>query len=180
MLFRPRKPDARDMGEGLVQIFPRLWRYALALSGSRTEADELTQSACLRALERSAQFDPSTSLDKWVFRIIHNLWLSDRRRHKVRTGQGLVSIDVIDIVDPGPTADHHMERRELLQAILDLPEAQRQAAIIVYVEGYSYRDASMILGIPVGTVMSRLAAARNNLARQMGGQRGGRHARSIL
>ncbi|MEO1723876.1 MAG: RNA polymerase sigma factor [Pseudomonadota bacterium] len=163
-----------------MQIFPRLWRYALALSGSRTEADELTQSACLRALERSAQFDPSTSLDKWVFRIIHNLWLSDRRRHKVRTGQGLVSIDVIDIVDPGLTADHHMERRELLQAILDLPEAQRQAAIIVYVEGYSYRDASMILGIPVGTVMSRLAAARNNLARQMGGQRGGRHARSIL
>lgn len=180
MLFRPRKPDARDIGEGLVQIFPRLWRYALALSGSRAEADELTQSACLRALERSTQFDPSTSLDKWVFRIIHNLWMSDRRRHKVRMGQGLVSIDVVDIVDPGPSADHQMERRELLQAILDLPEAQRQAAMIVYVEGYSYREASMILGIPIGTVMSRLAAARTNLARQMGGRKGGHRARSVL
>jgi len=173
-----KSPDAAhaEIREGLAKVLPSVWRYALSLTGSRSEADDLAQSACLRAMERGNQYDPGTHLDRWVFRIAHNLWISELRQKKVRKGNGLIGIDVANISDPAQDADRKTERRELMQAVLHLPEAQRQAVVLVYVEGYSYRDASMILDVPVGTVMSRLAAARTTLAQKFRDQKGGRHA----
>jgi RNA polymerase sigma-70 factor (ECF subfamily) len=162
--------------DGVTKVYPRIWRYALSLTGSRNEADDLAQAASLRAIERADQFEPDTKLDRWIFRIAHNLWVSEMRRQKVRRGNGLVGIDLVEIVDPRQSAEMKAERRELLQAVLHLPEAQRQTVVLVYVEGHSYRDAAMILDVPVGTVMSRLAAARTNLSQKLGQRKGARDA----
>lgn len=175
MVFRSSKTP--DLGEGLAQVFPRIWRYALTLTGSRNDADDLAQAACVRAIERAGQFEPGTHLDRWVFRITHNLWISDMRQRKIRKGNGLIAIDVMEIEDPAQDADQKAERRDLLQSVLHLPEAQRQAVVLVYIEGYRYRDAAMILDVPVATVMSRLAAARASLAQKFRDTTGGRHAR---
>ena len=160
----------------LARIFPGIWRYALSLTGNRAEADDPAQSASLQAMERANQFEPGTHLDRWVFRITHDLWMSELRRQKVRKGNGLIGIEVAEIVDPRQNAEMQAERRELLQSVLNLPEAQRQAVVLVYVEGHSYRDAAMILDVPVGTVMSRLAAARANLSHKLKTRKGGRNA----
>lgn len=162
--------------DGLARVFPRIWRYALTLTGSRSDADDLAQAACMRAIEKAEQFAPDTHLDRWMFRITHTLWISDRRRYKLRRGNGLVGIDAVDIIDPRQDAEQIAERRDLLQSVLHLPEAQRQTVVLVYVEGYSYRDAAEILEVPVGTVMSRLAAARTTLAGKFRDRTGGRHA----
>lgn len=168
--------QAAKLREGLTQAYPRIWRYALSLTGSRSEADDLAQAASLRAMERAAQFEPGSHMDRWIFRITHNLWVSELRRQKVRKGNGLLGIDVVDIVDPAQNAEEKSERRALLQNVLHLPEAQRQTVVLVYIEGYSYRDAAMILDVPIGTVMSRLAAARASLSQKLRGQTGGRDA----
>jgi RNA polymerase sigma-70 factor (ECF subfamily) len=128
-------------------------------------------------MERADQFQPDTHLDRWVFRIAHNLWVTEVRHRQVRSGNGLVGIETAEIVDPTQDSDVRQERRELLQAVLHLPEVQRQAVVLVYVEGYSYRDAAMILDVPVGTLMSRLAAARAVLAQKFRTEKGGRNAR---
>ncbi|WP_293572780.1 RNA polymerase sigma factor [Phaeobacter sp.] len=165
------------MREGLAQVFPRVWRYALSLTGARAEADDLAQAACLRAMERADQFSADGHLDRWVFRIAHNLWVSEIRKQKVRRGNGLIGIEVADIVDPTQNAEMQQQRRELLQSVLHLPEAQRHTVILVYVEGYSYRDAAMILDVPIGTVMSRLAAARATLSNKFRAEEKERDAR---
>ena len=175
--FFRRKPSDAAVREGLSQVFPRVWRYALSLTGSRPEADDLAQAACLRAMERADQFQPDSHLDRWVFRIAHNLWVTEVRHRQVRGGNGLVGIETAEIVDPTQDSDVRQERRELLQAVLHLPEVQRQAVVLVYVEGYSYRDAAMILDVPVGTLMSRLAAARAVLAQKFRTEKGGRNVR---
>lgn len=162
--------------QGIQKVFPRIWRYALTLTGSRADADDLAQSACLRAIEKADLFDPSQHLDRWMFRITSNLWVSEMRRQKVRRGNGLVGVEMADIVDFTQNADDKFERRELLQSVLRLPEVQRQTVVLVYVEGYSYRDAAMILDIPIGTVMSRLAAARSTLAMKFRDAGDGRNA----
>lgn len=176
MRFGKTQPPSSDVRDGLPQVFPRIWRYALTLTGSRADADDLAQAACLRAIEKSAQFDPGTHLDRWVFRITHSLWINELRKHKLRKGNGLVGIDATEIMDPSQDSDHKTQRRELLQSVLHLPEAQRQAVVLVYVEGHSYRDAAQIMDVPVGTVMSRLAAARATLAQKFRDPKGGRNA----
>jgi RNA polymerase sigma-70 factor (ECF subfamily) len=173
---RPNIPEA-SLQEGLVQVFPRIWKYALALTGSQADADDLAQSACLRAMERADQFEPGTHLDRWLFRIAHNIWMSEMRRKKVRVGNGVVGIGTVDIQDPSADADTKLQRRELRQSVLGLPEAQRQAVMLVYVEGYSYRDAAMILDIPVSTLMSRLSAARTVLVHKFRDRKVLHHAR---
>jgi len=174
--FRNNDEDAK-FREDLTQVFPKIWRYALSLTGSRSDADDLAQATSLQAIERAGQFEENTHLDRWMFRIAHNLWVSEKRRQKVRRGNGLVGIDVVDIADPKQNSEMKAERRQLLQSVLHLPEAQRQAVVLVYVEGYSYRDAAMILDVPVGTVMSRLAAARAELAHQFQPRDQENHAR---
>ncbi|MEM9229907.1 MAG: RNA polymerase sigma factor [Pseudomonadota bacterium] len=149
---------------GLPKIFPRLWRYSVVLTGSRQRADDLAQSACMRALERADQFTPGTHLDRWVFRLTHRLWITELRKNAVRTGGGLSTVEEADLVDPGPGPEATLLVREVLAAVMKLPEAQRVTVLLVYVEGYKYRDAAAILDVPLGTVMSRLATARAKLA----------------
>ena len=165
-----RKTAAERISDALPDVFPRLWRYSLSLTGNQDAADDLAQAACLRAMENAARFDEGTRLDAWMFRITHNLWISTLRKNAVRTGGGLVTVDDTVLTDPAPGPERQALNREVLSAVLQLPEAQRVAVILVYAEGYSYREAAGILDVPIGTIMSRLASARSVLGQKFGDQ----------
>ncbi|WP_202605095.1 sigma-70 family RNA polymerase sigma factor [Pantoea sp. B550] len=144
----------------------RLWRYGYVLSHNRDMAEELVQSTCVRALERSAQFTPGTRIDRWLFSILHSIWISDLRARKVRQGQGFVDPDALLAVDNHAFSDDNRHYQRIMQQVNALPEAQRNALFLVYVEGLTYQEAAETLAVPIGTIMSRLAAARATLARQ--------------
>lgn len=162
MIWR-RSPHDNVMQQ-LKPLYPRLWRYCLVLTGNRSRADDLAQSACLRALEKSNQLGRDDKLDGWIFRIAQRIWLNELRSDAVRRGGGLAPIEEIDIPDHRSDPDSNLLAREVLLEVMALPEAQRATVVLVYVEGYSYKEAAEILGIPIGTVMSRLAGARGKLS----------------
>lgn len=151
----------------MAAVYPRLWRYAVALTGRRDWADDLVQTTCLRALDKAAQFEPGTHLDRWMFRMAQRVWLNELRARKVRLGGGLVPVEDIDLPDNSPGVEVNILARDVLNRVNALPEAQRQAVFMVYVEGYAYKEAAEIMEIPIGTVMSRLAAARKRLNTDM-------------
>ncbi len=145
----------------LVALVPRLRRFAYALAGSADVGDDLVQAACERALKNAAAFQPGTRMDSWMFRIIQNLWLDDRRKRKVRGAQ--VDPDTLAISDDGFGARQAEDRvtLEKVRASVDrLPDELRLVVALVAIEGRSYREAAEALEIPIGTVMSRLSRAR--------------------
>jgi RNA polymerase sigma-70 factor, ECF subfamily len=154
----------REVRVGLEPCLARLWRYALMLARSADAADDLVQATCVRAIERADQFVPGTRLDRWLFAILRSIWLNEIRSRRVREGGGFV--DAKDALSTD--GEHEIETNilvtEVLTAIGRLPEAQRETVLLVYAEGYSYAEAAGALGIPIGTVMSRLATARAALA----------------
>lgn len=158
-----RKTPQDEVRAGLSAVAPRLWRYCIVLSGSREVAKDLSQAACLRALEKADQFEAGTHLDRWVFRIAQRIWLNELRSQTVRRGGGLVPVEDSDIASNDLTSETNIFVSEVLTQVRALPEAQRSTVMLVYVEGFSYREAAEVLDIPIGTVMSRLAAARKTL-----------------
>ncbi len=150
--------------EGLPAHLARLWRYGLVISGNRDTAEELVQATCVRALERSHQFAAGTRLDRWLMSILHSIWLNEIRSRKVRQGQGLVDADAVLVFDGLRETETNILARQVLREVQGLPEAQRETVYLVYVEGLTYREAAETLAVPIGTVMSRLAAARGRLA----------------
>lgn len=158
----------RTVRRGIDEIYPRLWRYCLTLAGRPDRADDLAQAASLRALEKAELLEPGTRFDAWMFRLTQRVWLNEMRADAVRAGGGLVAVEEAGLVDrrPGPEADAGAS--EVMRGVMALPEAQRLTVLLVYVEGHSYREAAGVLDIPVGTVMSRLAAARAKLNASFG------------
>ena len=150
---------------GLERCLGRLWRYAVMLSGSGAAAEDLVQATCLRAIERADQYIPGTHLDRWLFVILRSIWLNEIRAQRIRAGAGFVDAEDTLAWDGARAMETNILSAQVLTAINRLPEAQRETVLLVYGEGYSYADAASALDIPVGTVMSRLAAARSALAR---------------
>jgi len=149
---------------GLAPELKRLWRFGLVLSGNRDTAEDLVQATCVRALERSHQFMPGTRLDRWLFSILHSIWINELRARRVRQGGGLVDAESALIFDGSRAIEANILAGQVLRSVQDLPEAQRETVFLVYVEGLTYREAAELLKVPIGTVMSRLAAARGRLA----------------
>lgn len=146
---------------GLPALLSRLWRFAMVLSHNEETAGELVQKTCLRALQRSHQFQPETRLDRWTFSILASLWKNELRAERIRRGGGFVEAEDVLVSD----GREQLETQVFLTQILTkLPELHRSAVLLVYVEGLSYAEAAAALDIPVGTVMSRLANARLKLA----------------
>jgi RNA polymerase sigma-70 factor (ECF subfamily) len=150
--------------KGISAELPRLWRYGLVLSGNRDTAEELVQATCVRAIERAHQFMRGTRLDRWLISILHSIWLNEIRSRKVRQGQGLVDADSALIFDGIRDIETNIMAGQVLREVQSLPEVQRETVFLVYVEGMTYREAAQALSVPIGTVMSRLAAARGKLA----------------
>jgi RNA polymerase sigma-70 factor (ECF subfamily) len=154
-----------EVRAGLVALLPRLWRYGLVLSGSRDFAEDLVQAACLRALQRAEQFTPGSRLDRWLFSILHSVWLNELRARRIRRGEGFVDPELALILQGEAHIEANILARQVLKEVAALPEAQRETLLLVYVEGFTYREAAEVLAVPIGTIMSRLAAARAALAR---------------
>ena len=153
-----------EVRDRMVAVLPRLRRFAHALTGNAEQADDLVQDACLRALSRIDLWQPGTRLDSWMYRIAQNIWLDRMRASKVR-GE-VVDIDAMEGM-PGTDGRVITESELTLQAVAtamgQLPPEQRAMVALVCVEGASYKEAAVISGVPVGTVMSRLARARRTL-----------------
>lgn len=170
------KLDDRVRAE-MVALLPRLRRFARGLTGVADQADDLVQAACERAITRIEQWTPGTRLDSWMFRIVQTIWLDERRAAKVRTGEG--RIEAAEAAEPELTVDGvrrmeaHLTYDAVRKAIAKLPEEQRVVMMLVCVEGQTYKEAADTLGIPIGTVMSRLARARLGLSRVIGDTAGG-------
>jgi RNA polymerase sigma-70 factor (ECF subfamily) len=150
----------------LVAALPRLRRFAFGLAGSLDEADDLVQAACERALARREQYEPGTRLVSWMYRIVQTIWIDRARRHRP------ISVDPATLAEyPGGDAIGEAESRlalaEVRRAIAVLSPEQRTVLLLVSVEGLAYREAAEILGLPMGTIMSRLARARLALAKAL-------------
>ena len=155
----------REVRAGLEPSLARLWRYALVLSRARDAADDLVQATCLRAIERADQFVPGTRVDRWLFAILRSIWLNEIRSQRIRQGDGFVDAADALTTDGEREIEMNITASAVLRAIDRLPEAQRETVLLVYGEGYSYAETAAMLGVPIGTIMSRLAAGRAALAK---------------
>ena len=99
-----------------------------------------------------------------MFTMMRRIWLNELRATAVRQGNGTVTVDDAALVSETLSSEANIFAGEVFNAIGNLPESQREAVMLVYVEGYAYKEAAHILDIPIGTVMSRLAAARKTMA----------------
>jgi RNA polymerase sigma-70 factor (ECF subfamily) len=150
----------------LPTLLPRLWRFALRLTCDRHDAEDLVQRACVRALERQHQLQPGTSTLSWLFSIVYSVWLNEVRAQQTRRHGSIhwsdeLAESVPDTTSPSPEA--YTLHRQIISAVEGLPDAQRAVMLLVAVEGLSYREAAIALDVPVGTVMSRLARARQTI-----------------
>jgi RNA polymerase sigma-70 factor, ECF subfamily len=155
-----------ELQRQLPLLLPRLWRFALRLTRNTTDAEDLVQRCCLRALEKRAQWQPGSVLLSWLFAIMHTVWLNELRsaaRRREGNLDGQTELD--DIEDPSHAGDpeYQLMCRQIVRVVDALPEAQRVVMVLVAVEGFSYREAAEIMDVPIGTVMSRLARARMNI-----------------
>jgi RNA polymerase sigma-70 factor (ECF subfamily) len=151
----------------LLSWVPRLRRYARALAGNRADADDLVQDTLERAWARAGLWHGVADMRAWLFGVMHNLHVDGVRRPRLDT----VALDE-DAPEP-PVAPVHGERLALrdLQAALDrLPAEQKEVLLLVALEDMAYADVARTLGIPVGTVMSRLSRARERLRALMEGR----------
>lgn len=148
----------------LVAVLPRLRRFAHGVAGAADQGDDLVQEACERAIQRQHQFEPGTRLDSWMFRIIQNLWV-DRQRARRRRGTTveLGEADTVMGADGETDGQAAVDLARVGKCIAELPDDQRAVLMLVCVDGLSYRDAAEVLELPIGTVMSRLARARQRL-----------------
>ena len=156
--------DNESVRAGLSGQLASLWRYGMVLSGSRQTAEDLVQSTCVRALERAGQYTPGTRLDHWLRAILRSIWLNDLRAQRLRQGAGWVPAEDVLVFDGQKAAETNILAAQVLRQMWALPEAQRETLYLVYGEGLTYAEAAQTLDIPVGTVMSRLAAGRARLA----------------
>ncbi len=149
-----------DVHRQLVELLPRLRRFALVLTRRTDAADDLVQSALERALGRLDQWEPGTRLDRWMFQIVKTVWLNSRRAAAVRETENIDDHADGHMIDGVREMEAKLTLAEVYQAFDRLPAEQRQALFLVSIEGYTYSDAAQLLGIPIGTVISRLARGR--------------------
>ena len=155
----------------LIALIPRLRQYALAMTGNRADGDDLVQDVLERALTRLHQYQADTRLDSWVYRIAQNCWIDHVRKVKSRAKHVVADPDAdAPGIDGAAAMDATLTLSKALAVLATLPEEQRGVVVLVQVDGYSYREASEILGVPEGTVTSRLGRARAALNAQVFGE----------
>jgi RNA polymerase sigma-70 factor (ECF subfamily) len=158
----------------LVEALPRLRRYAHALARDADAGEDLAQSAAAHALKQQALYAPDHRFDVWLLRLTRNLWIDQTRRRKARPE--IADTDaVLRAAQPHPGAE--MERRLMvaraLTAFRALPDNLRETAALVLIEGFTYQEAASLQGVPIGTIMSRVARARAQIARFVLGEGSG-------
>lgn len=149
----------------LEACLPDLWRYAWSLTRDRDAADDLVQDCVERALRKRLLWLPGRPLKPWLTRMLLNLF-RDRWRSAARFAT--VDLDQVgDLAAPHATAEDRMEIRAIWQSLEKVPKDQREALLAVVIGGLSYDEAATALGIPRGTLMSRIARARARIRTDM-------------
>jgi RNA polymerase sigma-70 factor (ECF subfamily) len=152
----------------LIDLLPRLRRFARSLARDAADADDLVQTALERALARRASFAAGTRLDSWMFTILRNAWIDETRARARRGRMAGAPQEAAAVADPrSPDLDARLVATAVERALAALPEDQRTAVFLVLVEGLSYAEAALVIGAPVGTLTSRLARGRTTLMRQL-------------
>ncbi len=151
----------------MISLLPRLRRFGLSLTRSEPDADDLLQEVCTAALQKWDMYDPAQPLDRWLFRIMRNMWITEVRKRKVRLGQGHVPAEEASELRVEGTADDTLMAKQVRQNVSDLDEDLSQPLLLVCAEGYSYKETADMLEIPIGTVMSRIHRARKLLVSRL-------------
>jgi len=162
--------SSHNVREQLAALLPRLRRFGRTLARNREDADDLVQVALERALTRIEQWQPGTRLDSWMFRIMQNAWI-DEVRARERRGQTFVAEEQGENVGTS-TTDAQIDAIAVRRAVAQLNDDQRAVVALVLVEGLPYREAADVLGVPIGTLTSRLARARETLQTLLEGPQG--------
>jgi RNA polymerase sigma-70 factor (ECF subfamily) len=150
----------------LIEHLPRLRRYARALTGDINRADDLVQDTLERALAKLDLWQPGSDLRAWLFTLMHNLFVNQIR---TKRPQETVMEDALD----EPVSGGQMEAlaaRDIHAALARLPEEQREVLLLVGLEQFGYAEAAQVLGVPTGTVMSRLSRARERMRQMLAGE----------
>ena len=155
-------------GQRIVELIPRLRRYARALTADRARADDLVQDTLERAWNKFHLWRPGSDLRAWLFTVMHNVHVNQVRS---RASGATVSLDE-ETIDPPvrPTQTDMLEVRDIDAALRRLPLEQREVLLLVALERMSYDEAARTLAIPIGTVMSRLARGRERLRGFLSGE----------
>jgi RNA polymerase sigma-70 factor, ECF subfamily len=156
-----------DIHRSIEAEIPRLRRYARVLTRGAAGADDLVQDCLTRALEKLHLWQEGTDLRAWLFTILHNQHVNHVRR-AVREGAPVGLSDAEPRLAQMPRQARRLELRDLERALAKLPDDQRSVILLVGLEGMVYDEVAEILGIPVGTVRSRLSRGRDALRRLMG------------
>lgn len=151
-----------------MALLPRLRRFAAGLTGNAADGDDLCQTTIERALANRDKWQVGTRLDSWMYRIMRNLWIDEARSRK-RRGQTFVDEEAGLAVGADGGQEAWVELGNVDRAMAKLPAEQREAVLLVMVEGYGYREAAEIIGCPVGTLNSRLVRGRDALLAELGG-----------
>ena len=155
-----------DVREEIAALLPRLRRFARVLARTPEDGDDLVQAAVEKALGRTDQWAPGTRLDSWMFRIMQTTWI-DEVRARQRRGETFLPEEEGEHVGVS-TTDAQIDAIAVRKAVGKLGEEHRAVVGLVLVEGLSYQEAAEVLGVPVGTVTSRLARAREALQSMLG------------
>lgn len=156
-----------DMARLIEPLIPGLRRYARALTGNAATADDLVQDCLERTISRWHQRREDGDTRAWMFTILHHLAIN-RLRQINRRGPHLELDDVDEAAMARPAdQEERLQQADILQAVQRLPDEQRSVLLLVSVEGLSYADVARVLDVPIGTVMSRLARARERLRLMM-------------
>lgn len=164
--------DAAKMRSGhgfaaeLVAVVPHLRRFALSLTRNAIESDDLVQYTLLKAWEHRTSYRPGTALKAWLFTILRNGHLNDRKKHRreVPDPDGAHAAGLSSLADQ----EHRLVVQDVQEALGRLEPAQREALLLVAVEDLSYEAAAARIGCPPGTVKSRVSRARDRLAAELG------------
>ena len=157
------QPDHASLVASMTEQLPHLRRYAMVLCRHRDQADDLVQEALLRAIDHLHQFRPGTNLRAWLFTILRNAHLNNCRRNQ---RYGVTSIDERPAAfeQPSPSAQADVVAlKELERCMLEIPDEQREALLLVVVEGMTYEEAAEVMVVPIGTIRSRVSRARRAL-----------------
>ncbi|XHS78475.1 RNA polymerase sigma factor [Burkholderiaceae bacterium UC74_6] len=163
--YRQYDMSVDELRSRIAELLPQLRRFARTLAWQREDADDLVQVALERALKSAEQWQEGTRLDAWLYRIMKNAWI-DELRSRGRQSEVMVNVDAEELserVGTNEEAGAIVTRLSVQAAMERLPEEQRLAVSLVLVEGLSYKEAAETLGVPVGTLTSRLARGREAL-----------------
>ena len=147
-----------EFKDQLAQVIPHLRAFGRSLSGNRDMADDLVQETLLKAWAARKRFKAGTNMRAWTFIMLRNLFLSQMRRARFKGEWD--EITAAKILSAPAEQDKHVDLGDMQRALLELPQPQREALILVGAGGFAYEEAAQICGCAVGTIKSRVARGR--------------------